>query len=55
VRPEQSQVVITDPGASDHLPVAVRLPVPSEHPDSPDPDRSAHGENVQPPGDRAVR
>jgi endonuclease/exonuclease/phosphatase family metal-dependent hydrolase len=55
VRPEQSQVVITDPGASDHLPVAVRLPIPSQHPDSPDPDRSAQGTNVQPQGDRAVR
>ena len=64
VRPEQSQVVITDPGASDHLPVAVRLPLPSQHPDAPDPDRSAQGEdpdrsaqgeNVQLHGDRAVR
>jgi endonuclease/exonuclease/phosphatase family metal-dependent hydrolase len=55
VRPEQSQVVITDPGASDHLPVAVRLPIPSQHPDSPDPDRSAQGTNVQSQGDRAVR
>ncbi len=55
VRPEQSQVVITDPGASDHLPVAVRLPIPSQDPDESDPDRSAHGENVQPQGERAVR
>ena len=55
VRPEQSQVVVTDPGASDHLPVAVRLPLPSRHPDAPDPDRSAQGENVRPQADRAVR
>jgi endonuclease/exonuclease/phosphatase family metal-dependent hydrolase len=55
VRPEQSQVVVTDPGASDHLPVAVRLPIPSQDPDASDPDRSAHGENVQPQGERAVR
>jgi endonuclease/exonuclease/phosphatase family metal-dependent hydrolase len=48
VRPQQSQVVVTDPGASDHLPVAVRLPIPSQDPDASDPDRSAHGENVQP-------
>jgi endonuclease/exonuclease/phosphatase family metal-dependent hydrolase len=55
VRPEQSQVVVTDPGASDNLPVAVRLPIPSQDPDASDPDRSAHGENVQPQGERAVR
>jgi endonuclease/exonuclease/phosphatase family metal-dependent hydrolase len=55
VRPEQSQVVITDPGASDHLPVAVRLPIPSQDPDESDPDRSAHGENVRPQDERAVR
>jgi endonuclease/exonuclease/phosphatase family metal-dependent hydrolase len=46
VRPEQGQVVITDPGASDHLPVAVQLPITSQHAGGLGPERYADGEKA---------
>jgi endonuclease/exonuclease/phosphatase family metal-dependent hydrolase len=54
VRPEQSRVIVTDPEASDHLPVAVQLPLALHHSGELGPERSGRGENVRPQGDSAT-